>query len=155
MHVGTGDAQGHSGAKSQDCELNLASIIDCLTVLITFMLASTSFLSIGILDAGVAAAGKNASKATPPPVNVTIRLERSHEIRIQLSGKTSRTESVHESEGKWNYEELGRKLGSIHSTWPSVNGAILTADDAIAYNDVIQAMDVTRKTLPAVMLGGF
>ena len=44
----------------KDFDLNLAPIIDCMTVLITFMLASASFLSIGILDAGVAAAGATA-----------------------------------------------------------------------------------------------
>ena len=36
---------------SLDFELNLAPIIDCLVVLITFMLASASFLSISIFDA--------------------------------------------------------------------------------------------------------
>ena len=49
-------AGNFEGSGGQDFELNLASLIDCFTVLITFLLASASFLSVGILDAGVAAA---------------------------------------------------------------------------------------------------
>jgi biopolymer transport protein ExbD len=44
------------GGNSQDADINLAPIIDCFTVLIAFMLVSASFLSIGVLDAGIAAA---------------------------------------------------------------------------------------------------
>mgnify|MGYP003351965824 CR=1 FL=1 len=39
----------------QDFELNLASIIDCLTVIIAFLLLSSSFVSYGTLDTAVAA----------------------------------------------------------------------------------------------------
>jgi biopolymer transport protein ExbD len=42
---------GESGKKSREFDLNLAPIIDCLTVLITFLLASAAFLAIGQLTA--------------------------------------------------------------------------------------------------------
>ena len=38
---------------SQDFDVNITPIIDSFTVLITFMLASASFLSVGIFDAGI------------------------------------------------------------------------------------------------------
>ena len=41
----------HAG--ETDFELNLASIIDCFTVLITYLLVSASFISLGILDVSV------------------------------------------------------------------------------------------------------
>ena len=46
------------------------------------MLASASFLSIGILDAGVAAAGAQAASATPPSVSVTVEIGTHDGFRI-------------------------------------------------------------------------
>ena len=95
-----------SGSSHQDFELNLASIIDCFTVLIAFMLASASFLSIGILDAGVAAAGAVAANETPPPVQLSIELRRDHSILIKTSGKSSSSSTVGQSQGTWDTERL-------------------------------------------------
>ncbi len=56
------------GEHEQDFELNLASIIDCFVVLIAFILVSTSFFSIGIIDAEVAGASttsESTSEITP------------------------------------------------------------------------------------------
>lgn len=143
------------GSSSQDFELNLASIIDCLTVLITFLLASTAFLSIGILDAGVAAGGTSAADGTPPPVNVTLELGRDHAITVKVSGKSSSSQQVTAKDGAWNMEALAQKLQAIHQQWPTVNAITLSAENAIEYKDVIQVMDSTRKTIPVVLLGGF
>jgi biopolymer transport protein ExbD len=55
MISGGGGSPGRkSKGASQDFDLNLAPIIDCITVLIAFILISTSFISIGLLDAGIA-----------------------------------------------------------------------------------------------------
>src|SRR4051812_21662207 len=101
------------GGNSQDFELNLASIIDCFTVLIAFMLASASFLSVGILDAGVAAAGAQANpNDKPPSVNMTVELGQGQKFTVKLVGKASTTTPIDGLAGKWNYEELTRNLAS-------------------------------------------
>ena len=46
-------------SSGQDVDLNITPIIDCFTVLITFLLASASFLSIGFFE--VYTPGKTAS----------------------------------------------------------------------------------------------
>lgn len=134
---------------SQDFELNLASIIDCFTVLIAFMLATASFLSIGIMDAGIAASGAESKGNPPPPVLVTIDLKADHEFTIKTSGKVNQTFQAKTS------DELTSRLAQIKGQYPTVNAATLTADNTIEYKDVIMAMETTRKTLPAVLLGGF
>jgi biopolymer transport protein ExbD len=143
------------GSNSQDFELNLASIIDCLTVLITFLLASTAFLSIGILDAGVSAAGNTATDAKPPEVNLTLELSKEHAIAVKVSGKSSSSQQVAAKEGHWNMEDLTQKLQAIHQQWPSLTAVTLNADNTIEYKDVVQVMETTRKTIPVVLLGGF
>jgi biopolymer transport protein ExbD len=146
-----------SGGNSQDFELNLASIIDCFTVLIAFMLASATFLSIGILDAGVAAAGAPAASSDKPPeVNITIELAKDQKFVIKLSGKTTSSTPLEALTGnKYNYEALTQSLISTKSRFSDVNAVTLTADNSIVYKDVVKAMEVIRKTIPVVLLGGF
>lgn len=145
-----------SGGNSQDVELNLASIIDCFTVLIAFMLASASFLSIGILDAGVAAAGAQAAPGTPPSVNVTVELGTAGKLAVKLSGKASSTINLPAlADGKSDYEGLTRSLASAHSKYTDIAAVTLTADNNTEYKEVVKAMEQIRKTIPVVLLGGF
>jgi biopolymer transport protein ExbD len=147
---------GSRGSHSQDFELNLASIIDCFTVLIAFMLASTAFLSIGILDAGVAAAGNTATdNSAPPPVNLALQLSATKGLTIKVSGKVNTTETVASNNGAWDLEQMTGKLNALHQQWPTVNAITLTADNTVEYQDVIKTMDTVRKTIPVVLLGGF
>src|ERR1700761_7357159 len=93
---------GSRGSQSQDFELNLASIIDCFTVLIAFMLASTAFISIGILDAGVAAAGATATdNSPPPPINISLELGKDKGVALKVTGKTTINETIAAKDGNW------------------------------------------------------
>lgn len=140
---------GGRGGAAQDFELNLASIIDCFTVLIAFMLATASFLSIGIIDAGIAAGGTEAKSKEPPPVVLTIEIKQDLGITIKASGKTNQSFSAS------NKEELAGRLAQIKSQWPTLQAATLVADNKVEYKEVIGTMEVIRKQIPAVMLGGF
>lgn len=150
-------AQMESGGGSgQEVDLNLAPIIDCLTVLITFIMASATFLSIGLLDAGVSAAGAQAvNNATPPPVSVAVELNLLHGMTVKVSGKASSTNVISPAAGGWNYEELGKQLTAVHTRWPSVNAVTLSAENKIQYEDIVRTMESIRKTMPVVLLGGF
>ena len=57
-----------SHAPHGDFELNLAPIIDCFTVLITFLLAGSAWISVGFLEAGIAASGADVQTTEPPTV---------------------------------------------------------------------------------------
>jgi biopolymer transport protein ExbD len=142
---------------SQDFELNLASIIDCFTVLITFMLASASFLSLGILDAGVAAAGASQAATTEkaPAVNVTVELRKGFEIGLKVSGRETSTTELAPVSGAFNFDSLEAKLRSVRERWPDTQAVTLSAADDVPYAQVVSVMDRVRKTIPAVLLGGF
>jgi biopolymer transport protein ExbD len=154
MNTESGGGRGR-GPSSQDFDLNLAPIIDCFVVLITFMLASAAFLSIGILDAGIAAAGATTSKSQPPPINITVELQSSHLALIEVTGKMRKKIPVAAKGDTWNYEDLTAQLASIKAKYPSVTAATLSAQNTVQYKDVVQSMEIVRKTLPAVLLGGF
>ena len=150
MSAGVGGGSG-----SQDFELNLASIIDCFTVLIAFMLASASFLSIGILDAGVAAAGAQAAPGTPPPINIAVEIGAGSKLTVKITGKVSSNQVIPAVAGKLDYAGLTRSLASTHAKYTDVNALTLTAGNDVEYRDVIKTMEEIRKTVPVVLLGGF
>ncbi len=153
---GGGFGGGHRGTPHQDFELNLASIIDCFTVLIAFMLATASFLSIGIFDAGVAAAGAQQASATPPPVHVAVELRKDFSVEVKIQGKENRTWTLAATkDGSWDYPALTAQLEDIKKRWPELSATTLQAQDLVEYNHVIKTMEVTKKTLPLILLGGF
>lgn len=154
MNSRWGGGGKHSGAH-QDFELNLASIIDCFTVLIAFMLATASFLSIGLLDAGVAAAGTTASAGDPPQVTLTVELKPDRTISVKTSGKENSSVTLAAKDATWNYDSLTTKLTEIKGRWSGLSAATLVAENTIEYRDVVKTMEVTRRTVPVVLLGGF
>jgi biopolymer transport protein ExbD len=143
------------GSNSQEFELNLASIIDCFTVLITFMLATASFLSIGVLDAGVAAAGAASSSTAPPPIQISVELSQNQQIEVKVSGKAQRSTRIPALADQADLATLGKTLAELKTQWPDVNAATLTAETTVEYERVIKTMDSMRKSLPVVLLGGF
>jgi biopolymer transport protein ExbD len=150
---GAGGGKGH---QSQDFELNITSIIDTFTVLITFMLASASFLSIGIFDAGISAGGDTASTAKPPAVNVEVSLGTDHAFTVKLTGQVNTTTKVPPvKNGEWDLEGLNANLNGVKAKFADVTAATMIAENRVEYKDVIRAMESTRKALPYVLLGGF
>ncbi|MBN21273.1 MAG: hypothetical protein CL678_08285 [Bdellovibrionaceae bacterium] len=145
-----------AGAGSdQDFYLNLAPIIDCFTVLIAFMLMSASFLSIGILDAGISAGGAKASEAKPPPINLTLELMKNQSLRLVVTGKTNFKRTLTAQNGEWNYKNLTEELQKLKKKFPQVKAITLKAENSIPYKDIVKTMDVTKEEMPAILLGGF
>jgi len=152
MNVSSGSG-GRAG--SQDFELNIAPIIDCITVLIAFIMISTSFISIGLLDAGAPAIGTETGDSIPL-VNVELEVLEGNRYLIKLSGQvTSESRISANTDGKWNTEELVSKLNQIKTQWKNVDSITISAEDGVPYKDIIVAMDSSRRVLPAVVLGGF
>jgi biopolymer transport protein ExbD len=130
-------------------------VIDCFVVLIAFLLASAAYLSIGILDAGIAAAGATAAPGDPPPVQLTVELKENFAMDLRVTGKLNRTVTLAPKEGTWDYAALTEQLASVKQQFPGTSALTLQASDRIQYREIVKSMEVARKTLPAVLLGGF
>lgn len=150
MNIGS-----EGGSNSQDFDLNLAPIIDCFTVLITFMLVSASFLSIGILDAGAGIPGQASATQTSPVEVIQIELQPQFGIEIKLTGAQNQTIQLPAQSGKWDYDGLSRELTNTRQKWPKVDTLILSAANDIEYIHLITSMEKIRKLYPGVLLGGF
>src|SRR4051812_44310285 len=82
-----GRASGLGG--SLDFELNLAPVIDCLTVLIGFVMISVVFASVRILDIGVGAGAMETTAQKSPSVKVVVELAATGMMQIKVTGKES------------------------------------------------------------------
>lgn len=144
-----------SGKGSQEVDLNLAPIIDCLTVLVTFLLASASFLSVGVLDAGVGAPAEKSATETPPSLILQAEIDDHHEVTLKLSGKSTQTLKVPAKGNQLDYLNLKSELSNLKQKWPELQSLILSAAEEVPYQDLIQTMDEVRGIIPSVLLGGF
>jgi biopolymer transport protein ExbD len=144
MSAGVGGGDG-----GQEFELNLASIIDCFTVLIAFMLASASFLAIGVLDAGISAASATTTDAKPPAIQVEITLRTEGKIGMKVTGQKS-LNSEFSSEA-----DLMNSIKNLKEQYPDLQSAVLQAEDVVPYKSVVLTMESLRKTVPSILLGGF
>lgn len=133
------------GGSSQDFELNLAPIIDCFTVLITFLLATASFLSIGFLEARAAAQRAESGVAQEPRAILRVRLiEPGEAFEFDLSGRRAR----------FPVAELEMRAKEWKAAHPQLETATLEAEDAIEYKTVVDAMDKLRTAIPVIQLSG-
>lgn len=137
------------GPQILDFDLNLAPIIDAFVVLIAFMLASASFLSISIFDAGFTPA-EALGDPSPPPITLTLNIkDKDGGYEVIVKGKTNNTTKYSTP------EEAGKALEEIKAQYPTVDSVVLTADDGVTYEGVVKVMEKVRPVMPSMVLGGF
>ncbi|NCN28388.1 hypothetical protein GW915_12545 [bacterium] len=147
-HIDT-SASGGKGA-SQDFELNLAPIIDCLVVLIAFLMVSLSYLSIQMLDAGVSSPGGTVqSTSQGVSLNIEIKGNDKLQLTIQQGNKTIEKSFVALADLD------GSIIAVLAKTKLTPETALLSADDEIPYEQVITVMDQVRNHVSKVQLSGF
>lgn len=143
MSMSSGQGSG------QDVELNITPIIDCFTVLVTFMLASSAFLSIGIFDTAPEIAGAATSQVDEKPkLELQLLVEADGGFRLEWSGA---------SKGKQNFvgaADLLLKLKELKSVAGNNPNLVLSGDDSVAYEKLIETMAFARKEGFGVLLGG-
>jgi biopolymer transport protein ExbD len=148
MNVGDGGGQ--------DFDLNLAPIIDCFTVLITYLLVSASFLSLSIFDIGVAASGQAApAKVSIPPHAVAVRMMESHSIELKISGgkeNLSQTIPIPALGTDWDLTKAIEKLEQLKQKYSDINDLSLSAENHVTYKEVVHVIEGLKKANPKIYL---
>jgi biopolymer transport protein ExbD len=138
----------------QDFELNLASIIDCFTVLITYLLISASFISLGVLDVSVTSAAP--STETPPltpPLDLNVLISATGVIQIKVTGPKTESRSIAGKEGQLDLASLMEYVKSLKTEWPALDTVTLAADDGVEYHEVVKTVESMRRQLASVVFG--
>ena len=140
------------GAPLQEVEVNITPIIDCFTVLVTFLLASAGFLSIGFFESSTP--GTASAVPPAPTTEIIVRiLERGH-LELVVKGK---------NRGKFRFSfdtpegsrGLERELGRIAARGKDSARILLTAPDRTAFDLVAKVLDHLNPSGIPVVIGEF
>jgi biopolymer transport protein ExbD len=155
MSASVGDGNG------QDVELNLAPIIDCFTVLITYLLITASFITLASVDVSVSStnpsAGAPPPSNAPPPITMALELKANGEIGIQVRGgtlKETKAFSVQSSTGTWDLAGLTSRLKEIQTSWPALTEVSVTAEPSVIYKDIVGLLHEIQNVMPKVYISG-
>ena len=144
--------QGPGGAgedMDQDVELNIASIVDCFTVLITYLLAASSFITIGGLEAGLASSGVADTEQTArTPLFLAMEMTDTRTIRLKSSGAETQVFEFPAEQGKWNLQAAIQEMKNLKERNPGLESLTLLPENGVQYQDIIAAISATKKALP-------
>jgi biopolymer transport protein ExbD len=148
-----------SESGGQDFDLNLAPIIDMFTVLITYLLVSASFITLGAYDVGIATSAPSSAKQVSPaevPVQVTVDLDARQKMTIRVTGGPSNVNIVYPLpavRGDWNLGAAAEKLAELKRRYPGFKDATMSAAPAVVYKDIVEVIEKLRKVVPKIYLG--
>lgn len=149
------------GSNSQDFDLNLAPIIDCFTVLITYLLVSASFLNLSILDVGVAANGEavpQEQQATENPINMEVLVAVAQSATIKITGGAENLDlSIpvgSTAAGGLDLETLAARINEAKEKYPTLQELSVTAEAGVKYKQLIQVIENLKKSVPKIFISG-
>lgn len=140
-------------SSGQEVDLNITPIIDCFTVLITFLLASASFLSIGFFE--VYTPGNSASAETKEPdVEIILKVSANQNVEMKVKGKRNSVTHFAVNDPK-ALEKLDQQIESLKQEKFTVNQVLLTAENDVPYQNLAKVMDSLQKSALPVVMGDF
>ena len=143
----SGEGDGHPG----EFELNLAPVIDCLTVLIVYTMVSASFLSLGAFNTTVPSEGKATASLIPVQVRVDLNQDRS--IEMTVDGADKKILKFEAKSQDWDFSSMSQNLNELKGKYPLLNTVTLAAEPQVNYLEVVRVVERTKQSFPNVVLG--
>ena len=147
-----------SNRRSSSFDLNLVPFIDLMSVMITFLLITAVWTQVSMIKLGSSIYGKqNTDEQTPPPPrsDIPLRLdvkETGYRLVIgnPLKGKSD-THFMNKVNGEYDKDALKEKLDQVKQAYPDKVDAVITVEEQLKYDFLIQGMDVLLQSgFPAV-----
>ena len=142
-----------SNHSTQEVELNITPIIDCFTVLITFLLASASFLSIGFFETGLPGNTQDAA-AIEPNTEVSIRLSRNHEAEFKVKGIKNETIRF-DIKNHDSMKLLEQTLVNLKDPSIKIGQVLISADEQTEFKEITEIMGHLNALDFPVVIGEF
>jgi biopolymer transport protein ExbD len=140
---------GGSGG-GQEVELNITPIIDCFTVLITFLLASASFLSIGFFEAYTPGSNADPTQAEPD-TEVVLKIKANHMAEFKVKGKRNLTLTFNTVDPA-SMKNLEQEVQNLKDPSIKLSQILVSADDTVDYKELSEMMGhINRFNLPVVV----
>jgi biopolymer transport protein ExbD len=138
---------------SQEVEVNITPVIDCFTVLITFLLASASFLSIGFFEA--ATPGYDAAPgAREPLTEIHVRIRESGGIELREKGKKSGVFRF-SLDNPESVKGFRAELAAAAAPSAGATRILLSAGEKTGFASIAAVMEHLNETSLPVVIGDF
>lgn len=147
--------------KPEEIELNLTPIMNLMLLLIPFLLLSSEFISIAVINVssprigGGAAGEQQEKKKDKPDLNLTVTITDKGFIVAGTGGVLGGEADASAERGgptvpkvgdTYDYAGLTKKLIEIKDAFPEETKVILGAEPTVILDFLIQTMDATRET---------
>jgi biopolymer transport protein ExbD len=137
-------------SNSQDVDINITPIIDCFTVLITFLLASASFLSIGFFEVSTPGNAVDAAQ-TEPDTELVVRVKGNQIAEFREKGKKNGTLRFDLSKPE-SVKTMEAELDALKSNDYKLTQILVSADDEVGFQSLSQVMGhLNRVNLPVIV----
>ena len=149
-----GQQMFQSRASDNDDEINLTPMMNLFVVLIPFLLTSTAFVKLSIINAAVptiASPSDMDPSQSKKELNISIRIENNgfflsgsgDNLTNQELASVRRTIRA-KSRGVMDYANLTATLTSIKRRFPKGKTAMIFPDESISYETIVGTMDAAR-----------
>jgi biopolymer transport protein ExbD len=148
----------NSEKKKNEFEVNIVPIIDCFTVLITFLLVSVSFLSVGFFQVQPMILSSQAGAVTKVSDYISVQVSRASvnpQIDILVKGSVNKIIHIPGVNGEWDEKMLISNLLEIRQELSEIKAIGLNAPNDLSYLDLISLIKAVQKVSSHVLLEGF
>jgi biopolymer transport protein TolR len=114
-------------------QINVVPYIDVMLVLLIIFMVTAPLINPGEIE--LPSVGKPLKSPPSPPLEITIKLDRSYWLRDQEGGDTQR---------KVSRDELVARIKDKLARHPE-QGVVIAADKAVRYEDVIGVIDLLQQ----------
>lgn len=150
------------GTAFEEPDINLVPVMDLLTALITFLLTTTSFYSISVINASVPTVSDEID-LDQPSMKVTLTLQMDERgfglSAMSDDGRITRQElaainmTIPKKQDAFDYEKLSQTLYNIKRKYPKSETMIFIPNRELSYEEMIKAMDASREIVTAYFKG--
>jgi biopolymer transport protein ExbD len=132
-------------------DLDMTTFLNLMVALIPFLLVSAVFSRITVVDLGLPSSTDRAAPSEPGfRVEVIVR-----DAGLELTNESAVIAKIPKEEGGYDLETLSELVLSLKRDHPDETGASVLLEPDIAYDHLIQVMDVVRSAeLPPDTPGG-
>jgi biopolymer transport protein ExbD len=136
-----------------EANINIASIIDCFTVIITYLLSAASLVSITALEAGLISNSGTPDASSAPPAEV-IELSVRNSGKIDLYFKNEGGTVDHRTFEQNDIDQVRTNVTEIKNGHPNLKYISLYSEDKVEYQFLAKVISTQKNVLPVVFVGG-
>ncbi len=133
---------GGNNGRSTNVDVNIVPFIDLMSVLVIFLLITAVWSQVSMIQIGSSIYGKKAEdiEAEPPPrAEIPFRLDVTPVGYLVVVGRDQM--SIPKLSDAYDVSKLKGELVKIKETYPEKTDAVITMNDELAYEHLINGMD--------------